>query len=375
MIFRENHSIRNPLIVCYNLKNMKKIKIGVIGAGKMGSFHTKTLSKMEGMELVGVADPDMLRAQTLAWEYNCTPYQNYESLVPLVEAVVVAAPTPLHHKVGMFCLEHGVHTLMEKPIASNMSQAKELIELAKKKNVIFQIGHVERFNPAVVEAFKYIKNPRFVQINRLGPYDPRMAAVGVVLDLMIHDIDLLLTMINSPVKDIEAIGVSVFSDNEDIANVRFHFENGAIADVTASRASFERARYMHLYQEDAYISVDFMNAGIKLYKKEKAVVNDMKDISVVYPQINKQMPITSELLYFKDCILNSKTPAPSGERGGMALEIAMLIEEKITRYDLPKGAKTGPAAAPGAVKAVVDVARAAKIVMGEAFGSLKGKGR
>jgi len=350
---------------------MNNIKIGVIGAGKMGSFHAKTLSKMEGMELVGVADPDIARAQKLAWEYNCTPYENYESLVKLVDAVVVAAPTPLHHTVGMYCLQHGVHTLMEKPIASNMAQAKDLIELAKQKKVILQIGHVERFNPAVVEAFKYIKNPRFIQINRLGPYDARMAAVGVVLDLMIHDIDLLLTMIDSPIKDIEAIGVSIFSDNEDIANVRFHFENGAIADVTASRASFERARFMHLYQEDAYISVDFMNSGIKLYKKEKPTVNDMKDISVIYPVVNKQMPITSELLHFKDSILNAKTPAPSGERGGMALEIAMLIEEKITRYDLPKGAKSGPATAPGAVKAVVDVARAAKIMMDEALGSIK----
>jgi len=350
---------------------MKKIKIGVIGAGKMGSFHAKTLSQMVGMELVGVADPDGLRAQKLAWEYNCTPYTNYENLVPLVEAVVVAAPTPLHHAVGMFCLEHGVHTLMEKPIASNMAQAKELIDLAKKKNVIFQIGHVERFNPAVVEAFKHIKNPKFIQISRLGPYDARMAAVGVVLDLMIHDIDLLLTMIDSPIKDIEALGVSIFSNSEDIANVRFHFENGAVADVTASRASFERARYMHLYQDDAYISVDFMNAGLKMYKKEKPVINDMKDISVIYPVINKQMPITSELLYFKDCILNSKTPAPSGERGGMALEIAMLIEEKITRYDLPKTPKTGPAVAPGAVKAVVDVVRAAKIAADEIFGSIK----
>ncbi|MGB2578327.1 putative dehydrogenase [Elusimicrobium simillimum] len=352
----------------------RKIKIGVIGAGKIGTFHTRTLAKMEGMELVGVCDPDSMRAQKLAWEYNCTPYENYESLIPQVDAVVVAAPTPLHHKIGMYSLEHGVHTMMEKPIASNMAQAREMIDMAKKRNVVFQIGHVERFNPAVVEATKYIKNPRFISINRLGPYDPRMAAVGVVLDLMIHDIDLILTMVDSPIVDIEATGLSVFSEAEDIANVRFKFENGAIADVTASRASFERARYMHLYQPDAYISVDFMNAGVKIYKKEKPVIKDLKDISVIYPVVNKQMPITSELLHFKDSILHASPTGPSGERGAMALEIAMQIEEKIMRYDLPKSPSSGPATAPQSLKAVVDVARAAKIVMDEAIGSIRGKG-
>ncbi|ACC99057.1 Oxidoreductase family protein [Elusimicrobium minutum Pei191] len=350
------------------------IKIGVIGAGKIGTFHTRTLAKMEGMELVGVCDPDALRAQKLAWEYNCTPYTKYEDLVPLVDAVVVAAPTPLHHEVGMYCLRQGVHTMMEKPIASNMEQAKELIALAKERKVVLQVGHVERFNPAVVEAMKYIKNPKFITINRLGPYDPRMAAVGVVLDLMIHDIDLLLTMIDSKIINIEATGLSVFSSQEDIANVRFTFENGCIADVTASRASFERARYMHLFQEDAYISVDFMNAAVKMYKKEKPVITDLKDITVFYPQVNKQMPITSELLHFKDCILSAGTPAPSGERASMALEIAMQIEEKINRYDLPKAATTGPAMAPKPLKDIVDVARAAKIIVDETLGSIRGKG-
>ncbi|WP_424245626.1 putative dehydrogenase [Elusimicrobium posterum] len=355
----------------------RKIKIGVIGAGKIGTFHTRTLAKMEGMELVGVADPDIMRAQKLAWEHNCTPYDKYENLIPQVEAVVVAAPTPLHHKIGMYALEHGVHTMMEKPIASNMEEAKELIDLAKEKNVLLQIGHVERFNPAVVEAFKHIKNPKFITINRMGPYDPRMAAVGVVLDLMIHDIDLLLTMIDSPIVDIDPVGLSVFSEHEDIANVRFKFENGCIADVTASRASFERARYMHLFQEDAYISVDFMNASVKMYKKEKPVIEDIGDIKVLYPQIDKQMPITSELLYFKECILNARQPqrAATGEKGGQALEIALQIAEKIKRYDVPKGQRDNITNAPAAVKTMVDVARAAKVVVDDAIGTIRGKGK
>ena len=250
-----------------------KIKFGVIGAGKIGTFHVRTLSKMSGIELVGVCDRDPMRAQKLAWEYNSTAYTRYEDLIPQVDAVIVAAPTELHHKIGMYCLEHKVNTLMEKPIASTMEQARELIAKAHEKNVILQIGHVERFNPAVLEAFKYIKDPKFIAIKRLGPYDPRMANIGVVLDLMIHDIDLLLTMLKSDVVSIDAVGLSAFSAHEDIANVRLKFANGCTADVTASRASFERSRYMNLYQENAYISVDFMNARVKIYKKKVPVIN------------------------------------------------------------------------------------------------------
>ena len=146
----------------------KKIKFGVIGAGKIGTFHVRTLSKMPGIDLVGVCDRDAMRAQKLAWEYNSTAYTRYEDLIPQVDAVIIAAPTELHHTIGMYCLERGVHTLMEKPIASTMEEARELIAKAKEKDVILQIGHVERFNPSVLEAFKYIKNPKFIAIKRLG---------------------------------------------------------------------------------------------------------------------------------------------------------------------------------------------------------------
>ncbi len=344
------------------------LKFGVIGAGKIGTFHTRTLAKMKGVTLVGVCDPDLMRAQKLAWAHNATPYSHMEELVPQVDAIIVAAPTPLHHQIGMYCLEHGVHTLVEKPIAVTLDEARDLINAAKLHNRILQVGHVERFNPAVVEAVKYIENPMFITMNRLGPYDPRMKSIGVVLDLMIHDIDLLLTLVNSEVVSIDAMGLSVFSKHEDIANVRIRFANGALADLTASRASFERARFMHLFQKDAYISVDFMNARVKLYKKEKPVIESMQDLTVTYPPVQKQLPITSEILHFIDCIKTQKTPAPSGEKGSKALELALKITDCITRFDIPK---TGHLHTPKPFQVVHDVAKAAQIMLGETIGQFK----
>ena len=344
------------------------LKFGVIGAGKIGTFHTRTLAKMQGVTLVGVCDPDFMRAQKLAWAHNATPYSKMEELVPQVDAIIIAAPTPLHPKIGMYCLEHGVHTLVEKPIAVTLEEARDLINAAKKHNRILQVGHVERFNPAVVEAVKYIKNPQFITMNRLGPYDARMSNIGVTLDLMIHDLDLLLTLVDSDVVSVDAMGMSVFSKHEDIANVRIRFANGALADLTASRASFERARFMHLFQQDAYISVDFMNARVKLYKKEKPEIKSMQDLTVIYPPVKKQLPITSEILHFIDCINTHKTPAPSGEKGSKALELALKITESISRFDIPK---TGHMHTPKPFQVVHDVAKAAQIMFDETLGQFK----
>lgn len=312
----------------------KKIKFGVIGAGKIGTFHTRTLSKMDGVELVGVCDTNLERAKALAQEYSCKPFTEYSELLKNVEAVIVAAPTPLHHEIGMYCLNHKIHTLLEKPIASTMEQARELVKAAQENKVLLQIGHIERFNPAVVEAFKYIKDPKFIVIKRMGPYDPRVSSVSVVLDLMIHDIDLLLTMLKSDVVSIDAVGLSAFSEHEDMVNVRLKFANGCTADITASRASFEKSRFMNLYQEDAYISVDFMNARVKIYRKKAPLVKTLDDVDVIFPQVEKKLPMTSEILHFIDCIKNQKTPAPSGEKGAKALQVALDIIDKIHCYNV-----------------------------------------
>ncbi len=350
------------------MANNNSLKFGVIGAGKIGTFHTRTLATMPGVTLVGVCDPDFLRAQKLAWQYNATPYSKMEELIGQIDAVIVAAPTPLHHQIGTYCLEHGVHTLVEKPIAVTLEEARDLIKTAKLHNCILQVGHVERFNPAVVEAVKYIENPKYITMNRLGPYDARMSNIGVVLDLMIHDIDLLLTLVDSDVVSVDSIGLSVFSKHEDIANVRIRFANGTLADLTASRASFERARYMHLFQQNAYISVDFMNARVKLYKKEKPEIKSMQDLTVIYPPVKKQLPITSEILHFINCIKTHKTPAPSGEKGSKALELALKITENIHRFDIPK---TEHLHTPKPIQVMHDAAKAAQIMFDETISQFK----
>ncbi len=347
----------------------KPLRFGVIGAGKIGGFHTRALASLPGVMLVGVCDPDAMRAQKLAWEYNCTPYTKPEELIGHVDAVIVAVPTQLHHSIGMYCLEHGVHTLVEKPIAATTQEARDLIQCAKRQGLVLQVGHVERFNPAVVEAAKYIKDPRFITITRQGPYNGHMANISVVLDLMIHDIDLLYTLVPSEVVSIDAMGLSVFSSHEDIANVRLRFANGAVADLTANRASFERARYMHLFQPSGYVSVDFMNARVKTYRKEKAVIEKMSDLSVIYPKVEKQQPITAEILHFIDCIKTARTPAPNGETGTKALDLALQICEKMNRFDVPK---TAHVRTPEPFQTLGTVARASLAVLDETLGQLKG---
>lgn len=342
----------------------KKLKFGVIGAGKIGTFHSRTLAAMPEVELVGICDSNIIKSQELAWTYNCMPFSNYKDMLSQVDAVVAAVPTQLHKQIAFAAIERGVHCLVEKPIATTMEEAREMIELAKEKKVLLQVGHSERFNPAVTEAFKHIKSPRFIVIERLGPYDPRMSAIGVVLDLMIHDIDLLYTMLDSDVESFEAIGASIFSEHEDIANVRLRFKNGVIAEVTASRASLERARYMRVYQDNSYLSVDFMNARVKTYRKKAPVLKDVSDIEVVYPPLEKTQPIKAELLHFIDCIHHMKTPWPSGERGRKALELALQITEQLKRYEVSRHASPEP---PGPIRVVTDIGKATKMVLTETF--------
>ncbi|MCX5782944.1 MAG: hypothetical protein NTW04_00625, partial [Elusimicrobia bacterium] len=209
---------------------------------------------------------------------------------------------------------------------------------------------------------KRINNPRFIVIERLGHYDPRTSNIGVILDLMIHDIDLLLTMMDSPVVSFEAVGASVLSAHEDIVNLRLRFKSGCIADVTASRVSMERARNMRIYQEDGYMSVDFMNARLKLYRRKTAVVKSLKDIDVIYPKIEKQEPIKAEILHFIDCITNKGKPWPSGERGSHALSFALKVADNLQRYNIARFQDSAPS---GPMQAVSDAGKAAKVIINE----------
>ncbi|MCX5793075.1 MAG: Gfo/Idh/MocA family oxidoreductase [Elusimicrobia bacterium] len=341
----------------------KKIRFGVVGAGKLGGFHSKTLSKMAGVELVGISDPDLVRAQGLAWEHNCVAYKSHEELFSQVDALVVAAPTEYHAEIGIKALEAGVHILMEKPITNSEEGARKLLELAEKKKLVLQVGHSERFNSAVVETLKHVKNPRYVTIERLGPYDPRVAATGVTLDLMIHDLDIILTMIDSEVADFEAIGASILSNHEDIANVRLKFRNGCVADITASRATMEASRRMRIYQQDAYISVDYVSSRLKIYSKKSPVIRSLADIEVTFPKLERKQPIQEELLHFIDCIKTSKTPTPSGEKGLKALRLALSITDRMRRFEVsqPKSEDGRESLA----RSLADIGKVAKVMMDE----------
>lgn len=341
----------------------KKLRFGVVGAGKLGGFHTRTLSTMPEVELVGVSDPNLLRAQMLAWRYNCVAYKTVEELLSQVDALVIAAPTEYHADLGIKALSAGVHVLMEKPITNSEEGARKLLELSEKNKVVLQVGHSERFNAAVVETMKHVKNPRYVTIERLGPFDPRVAATGVTLDLMIHDLDIILTMIDSEVASFEAIGASMLSNHEDISNVRIKFKNGCVADITASRCTMEASRRMRIYQQDAYISVDYVSSRVKIYTKKTPVINSLKDIEITYPKFAPKQPIREEIAHFIDCIKTSKTPTPSGEKGLKAVRLALDITNQMRRFEV-SGSKTeeSPESLAGTL---ADAGKAAKVIIEE----------
>lgn len=340
-----------------------KMRFGVIGAGKIGTYHARTLAKMPQVELVGVCDCNLWRAQKLAWRCNCVAYRNYQDIISQVNAIVVAVPTEIHAEVGVAAMEKGVHCMVEKPLASSLKEAKRLLEVSESRKVILQVGHVERFNPAILETFKHVKRPRFVSIERLGPYDPRVSSIGVILDLMIHDLDILLTMIDSPVESFEAVGAGLLSPREDIANVRIRFKSGCIADVTASRISLEKARRMRIYQEDAYISVDYVSSRVKIYRKKNPVVKSLKDINILYPKLEKQEPIKSELTHFIDCINHSKKPWPSGEGGIKALKLALQITDELQKYELSHPRKPNHPSV--MFQSLVDLGKITKVMISE----------
>jgi predicted dehydrogenase len=321
-----------------------KIKIGVIGAGRMGGHHARILSRLPGVELVGVCDANLWRAQMAAWRHNCAAYRSYEDLLNQVDACVIAVPTELHFDIGMKAIELGVHCLVEKPLAYTVEQAKQLLAASEAKGVVLQVGHIERFNPAVLAAISHIKAPRFITVERLGPYDPRVASIGVVLDLMIHDLDIVLTLVGNNVASLEAVGASLLSAREDIANVRLRFESGCIADMTASRISLEKSRKIRIYQEDSYISLDYMNAKLKIYKKKSPVIRSLKDVEVIHPKLDKVEPLHNEHAHFLDCIANNRKPWPSGEAGLQAMHLAFKVVDELKRYELSGKKAVGPAA-------------------------------
>jgi len=311
-----------------------KIRVAVVGAGKMGTYHAKLLGKTPDVELVGVCDTNVWKAQLAAWQSNTVAVRDYRDVLGRVDAVVVAVPTPLHHEVGKAVLTAGAHVLIEKPLASTVEEAKELLALSRDKQLVLQVGHIERFNPAVLEAVKHIRDPRYITVERLGPYDPRMSHIGVVMDLMIHDLDILLTLVGSEVESLEALGANLLSGHEDIANVRVRFKTGCVADLTASRISLGKSRKLRAFQKDSYISLDYGGGSLKIYRKKAPVIKSLKDVEILNPKLTSVDPLKNEHNHFLDCIRHNRKPWPSGERGVEALTLALQISEELQRYEL-----------------------------------------
>ena len=301
------------------------INVGVVGVGYLGSLHARVYSQIKNANLVCVCDINKKRAKRVAKKRRVWYFPDYRTLFDKVDAVSIAVPTSLHHKIAKDFLENDIHVLVEKPITNTLEEAQELVDIASKKNLIIQVGHIERFNPVVRAVEPLLRNVRFIESHRAGPFKKkkRVKDVGVVLDLMIHDIDIILSLVKSEVKAIEAVGVSTITPHEDIANVRLTFKNGAIADITASRVTEEEVRKIKISQEDSYITLDYLHHDAYIVKK-----NDSKVIKQKIKIIKKE-PLKQELKSFVNAIQNDTKPIVSGEDGKRALKVALNILEKI----------------------------------------------
>jgi len=318
------------------------VKIGIAGVGKLGTFHCNTLSQLSGFQLAGVHDADAAQAQAAAERFHCQAFPDYGDLLQAVDSVGLAVPTTLHHEFALRAINHGKPVFVEKPIASSIREAEEMVALAKTKKVPIQVGHIERFNPAIRALDHVLLNPMFIESHRLAPFDPRGTDVAVVLDLMIHDIDIILSLVQSEVVHIDASGVAVVSDEVDIANARLKFSNGCVANVTASRISQRKMRKMRLFQRDAYLSVDFLQRLSEVFR-----IVDQSDAptTLVLGQIEKgrrkrniiyEQPhppetdaMQAEWLAFLDAVTNHSRPVVNGEDGLQALRVAEQITESI----------------------------------------------
>ena len=304
---------------------MNPTKLAVIGVGHHGRQHARVFRTIEGVDLVAVVDVDPARAKKIAREFKTNAETDYTALFDKVDAVSIAVPAQFHFEVSQYFLKHDKHVFLEKPIAETTEQAAGLIEIARDKEIVFQIGHIERFNPAISALNEVLGEARFIEAHRLCIYNPRGCDVGVVMDLMIHDIEIVLHLVKSPVKLISAVGINVLSPSEDIANARLEFENGCIANITTSRVSPENMRKIRVFQNDAYISLDYRKQEGLIYRK-----NESKIVRESIP-MEKSEPLKLELESFVKCVQESSTPLVTGEQGKRALEIAFDILHKIEK--------------------------------------------
>lgn len=309
---------------------LKRTRVGVVGTGYLGQYHAEKYAQMEGVDLVGIVDIDADRAAEIAQRHNTQACTDFRDLIGRVDAVSIVTPTPLHFTIGKAMLEAGIHVLIEKPITTILAEAHALIDLAESRNLVLQVGHLERFNPAVLAVQDIINNPMFIESHRLSIYQGRSTDVSVVLDLMIHDIDIILNFVGSAVKSIHASGAAVVSDHCDIANARIEFESGCVANITASRISTKNQRKVRLFQKNAYIAVDFAKREIMHIEKTDAP-NDalIPGMEVHQSSFADGDALESELRSFVDAVTDCHEPVVTGRMGYQALSVALDVMDQI----------------------------------------------
>lgn len=302
---------------------MKTPRVGVVGVGHIGKNHARLYAELPGAHFTALYDTNREVAEQRAAEFGVTASRSLEEFAEQIDAASIATPTNTHFEIGRELLGRGKHLLVEKPIADNTAHASELAELAAAHGLVLQVGHVERFNPVLGALEKRLTNPRFIEAHRLSPYPNRSTDIGVVLDLMIHDLEIILHLVRSPVHTIDAVGVPVLSRGEDIANARIRFENGCVANITSSRISPEQMRKIRVFQEDVYLSLDYQNQSGEMYRRTP------QGLTKEEVEIEREEPLQRELAAFIECAATGRAPKVSGFQAAAALELAVKITKAI----------------------------------------------
>jgi len=309
---------------------MKQVRVGVIGVGYLGKFHAEKYSRMENVQLTGVVDIDHSLAGEIASGFSTRAFVDYRDIFEHVDAVSIVVPTENHFSIAADCLKHNLDVLIEKPMTATLEQADELIRIAEARKRILQVGHLERFNPAVIALKDIVHQPMFIEAHRLGIFTDRSTDVSVVLDLMIHDIDIIMNIVQSDIKSIHAAGAPVIGEHADIANVRLEFASGCVANVTASRISTKNQRKIRLFQKDAYVSVDFASREITLIRRDDSTPGDViPGMDIQQLSFSEADVLEDEIASFIQAVSTRQTPVVSGIAGRKALEVALSISDQI----------------------------------------------
>ena len=306
---------------------MKKLRVGVVGVGHIGGNHARIYLELPNVEFVAIRETDSVRSAENARRFGVQSATALDEFAGLIDAASVATPTSSHFSIAQDLLTRGKHLLIEKPITETTAEARELAGLAAARGLVLQVGHVERFNPVLSALEQRLTHPRFIEAHRLSPYPNRSTDIGVVLDLMIHDLEIILHLVRSPVESIDAVGVPVLSRGEDIANARLRFASGCIANITSSRISPERMRKIRVFQEDAYLSLDYQSQSGEIYRKEG------REIRREPVAIEKEEPLRQQIVSFVDCAITGGEPKVSGSHAAAALELAVEITKRIAPRD------------------------------------------